>query len=229
MMKTQGISLMTLTDTHLGQEGMRDVGTYLRQEGMDGGGIVAKKDTGEEDITGTRRKAGVYYIWNPMQVSVQDITEVFESRVARARVRALDSGKELEVYGFYMPVRKNDGGRAEAIWETVMEDVTRRGTRNFVLCGDFNAETEAWIKKNGRSQMEEDVVFQGTIEDLNLVSCLTTDYTFERARTQIDNILIPIELLHTLQTAHTSTGVREKDHRLILASLAWEVKGEKGE
>eukprot|EP00965_Chrysotila_dentata_P132320 4375403-Pleurochrysis_carterae.AAC.1 len=143
---------------------------------MEGGGITAKKETGEEDITGARRKAGVYYIWNPMQVSVQDITEVLESRVARARVRALDSGKELEVYGIYMPVRKNDGGRAEAIWETVMEDVTSRGARSFVLCGDFNAETEAWIKKSGRSQMEEDVVFQGIIEDLNLVSCLTTDY-----------------------------------------------------
>eukprot|EP00965_Chrysotila_dentata_P065419 2168152-Pleurochrysis_carterae.AAC.1 len=75
MMKTQGISLMTLTDTHLGQEGMRKVGTYLRQEGMEGGGITAKRETGEEDITGARRKAGVYHIWNPMQVSVQDITE----------------------------------------------------------------------------------------------------------------------------------------------------------
>eukprot|EP00965_Chrysotila_dentata_P234655 6200306-Pleurochrysis_carterae.AAC.1 len=45
------------------------------KEGMEGGGIIAKKETGEEDITGARRKAGVYYIWNPMQVSVQDITE----------------------------------------------------------------------------------------------------------------------------------------------------------
>eukprot|EP00965_Chrysotila_dentata_P218791 6190770-Pleurochrysis_carterae.AAC.1 len=77
--------------------------------------------------------------------------------------------------------------------------------------------------------MEEDVVFQGVIEDLNLITSITKDYTFERARTQIDNILVPIELPHTLQTAHTATGVREKDHRLVVARLAWEVKGEEGE
>eukprot|EP00965_Chrysotila_dentata_P224308 6194106-Pleurochrysis_carterae.AAC.1 len=85
MMKTQGISLLALTDTHLGREGIQEVGTYLRQEGMDGGGIAAKKESGEEDTPGVRKKAGIYYIWNPIHVSVQDITEVYESRVARAR------------------------------------------------------------------------------------------------------------------------------------------------
>eukprot|EP00965_Chrysotila_dentata_P001635 54326-Pleurochrysis_carterae.AAC.1 len=222
MMKVQGISLLILTDTHLGREGIKEVGTYLRQEGMDGWGIAAKKEPGEEDTSGARRKAGIYYIWNPAQVSVMDITEVYESRVARARVRALDSGREIEVYGVYMPVRRNEGGRAEAIWETVTEDVTSRGNRNFVIGGDFNAETEAWIKTNERTQMEEDVVFQGMIEDLNLITSITRDHTFERGKTQIDNILIPIELIHTLQTAHTATGVREKDHRLVAARLAWE-------
>eukprot|EP00965_Chrysotila_dentata_P132715 4388320-Pleurochrysis_carterae.AAC.1 len=42
MMKTQGISLMTLTDTHLNQEGMKEVGTFLQQEGLGGGGINRK-------------------------------------------------------------------------------------------------------------------------------------------------------------------------------------------
>eukprot|EP00965_Chrysotila_dentata_P033089 1102113-Pleurochrysis_carterae.AAC.1 len=229
MMKTQGISLMTLTDTHLGQEGITEVGIYLRQEGMGGGGIAARKEAGEEVTTGVRRKAGIYYIWNPSMVSVQDITEVHSGRAARARVKALDSGNELEVYGIYMPVRKNDGKCVEDIWENVMEEITCRGTRNFVICGDFNAETEAWIKRNGRTPMEEDEVYQGVLEDLNLITSITNEYTFERARTQIDNILIPIELLHNLQTAHTATGVREKDHRLVLARLAWEVKGKMGE
>eukprot|EP00965_Chrysotila_dentata_P185905 6137636-Pleurochrysis_carterae.AAC.1 len=127
-----------------------------------------------------------------------------------------------------MPVRKNDGGQVEVIWEKVMEDVAYRGSREFIMNGDFNAETDSWIKKNGRKQMEEDVMFQGILEDLNLITCITEDYTFERARTQIDNILVPIELLHTLQTAYTTTGVREKDHKLVVASLAWEVQGDKG-
>eukprot|EP00965_Chrysotila_dentata_P209296 6185210-Pleurochrysis_carterae.AAC.5 len=36
MMKTQGVSLMTLTDTHLSQEGINDVGKFLQQEGLGG-------------------------------------------------------------------------------------------------------------------------------------------------------------------------------------------------
>eukprot|EP00965_Chrysotila_dentata_P121109 4005449-Pleurochrysis_carterae.AAC.1 len=92
---------------------------------MGGGGIAAKKEVGEGDITGARRKAGIYYIWNPTQVSVQDITKVYEGEVARAKVRALDSGKEIKVYGIYMPVKKNDGGRVEVILEKVMEVMDR--------------------------------------------------------------------------------------------------------
>eukprot|EP00965_Chrysotila_dentata_P007576 246714-Pleurochrysis_carterae.AAC.1 len=38
MMKTQGVSLMTLTDTHLSQESMTEVGNFLKQEGLEGGG-----------------------------------------------------------------------------------------------------------------------------------------------------------------------------------------------
>eukprot|EP00965_Chrysotila_dentata_P093986 3106180-Pleurochrysis_carterae.AAC.1 len=49
---------------------------------------------------------------------------------------------------------------------------------------------------------------------------MTEEFTFERGQTQIDNILVPVELLHTLKEAHTSTGVREKDHRMFMASLA---------
>eukprot|EP00965_Chrysotila_dentata_P128588 4250552-Pleurochrysis_carterae.AAC.1 len=98
-----------------------------------------------------------------------------------------------------MPVRNNDGVRAEAIWERVMEDITDRGNRNFVINSDFNAETEAWIKNNGRTQLEEDVIYQGAIEDLNLIA------------------------------THTATGVREKDHRVVVARLAWKVKVVKGE
>eukprot|EP00965_Chrysotila_dentata_P259283 6213507-Pleurochrysis_carterae.AAC.2 len=204
MMKTQGISLLTLTDTHLGREGIREVGTYLRRNGRRGYARC------------TEKSRHLLYM------------EPSAKSVARARVRALDSGREVELYGIYMPVRRNEGWRAEAIWEKVMEDVTGAGNRNFVISGDFNAETEAWIKRSGRTQMKEDVVFQGVIEDLSLVTSITRDYTFERAKTQIDNILIPIELIHTLQTAHTATGVREKDHRLVVARFAWEVKGEKG-
>eukprot|EP00965_Chrysotila_dentata_P199328 6179311-Pleurochrysis_carterae.AAC.2 len=45
-----------------------------------------------------------------------------------------------------------------------------------------------------------------------------------RAKTQIDNILVPIELIHTFKEAHVATGVREKDHRMVMASLGWGVK-----
>eukprot|EP00965_Chrysotila_dentata_P171287 5652822-Pleurochrysis_carterae.AAC.1 len=48
MMKTQGISLMTLTDTHLSQENMMEVGKYLQQEGLGGGGIEAKREQHNE-------------------------------------------------------------------------------------------------------------------------------------------------------------------------------------
>eukprot|EP00965_Chrysotila_dentata_P076618 2529713-Pleurochrysis_carterae.AAC.1 len=102
-----------------------------------------------------------------------------------------------------------------------MQEVTDRGTRNFIINGDFNAETEVWLGKNGKPQKGEDVIYQGVIEDLNLIPSLTEDYTFERARTQIDNILVPTELIHSLKEAFATTGVREKDHKMVMASFTW--------
>eukprot|EP00965_Chrysotila_dentata_P132026 4364601-Pleurochrysis_carterae.AAC.1 len=77
--------------------------------------------------------------------------------------------------------------------------------------------------------MKEDIVFQGVIEDLDLIAGITEDYTFERAHTQIDNILIPVEMLHTLRATYTAMGVREKDHRIFAAELPWEAEGARGE
>eukprot|EP00965_Chrysotila_dentata_P206732 6183709-Pleurochrysis_carterae.AAC.5 len=130
-----------------------------------------------------------------------------------------------------MPVRNNNGEQIEEIWEKVMRDITGRGTRNFVINGDFNAETEAWIQETGKTQKEEDVIYQGVLEDMNLIACITEDHTFERGQTQIDIILVPVELMvmHTLKEAHTSTGVREKDHKMVMASMAWGTRGCEGE
>eukprot|EP00965_Chrysotila_dentata_P147833 4879801-Pleurochrysis_carterae.AAC.1 len=229
MMKTQGVSLMTLTDTHLNQEGMREVSIYLQQEGLGGGGIAAKKERQPEGTDfSARRRAGIYYVWDPTKISVDEIEEVYACRVARASIHILDSGRELEVYGVYMPVRDNKAERTEEIWNGLMKDVTDRRNRNFIINGDFNAETETWISKSGRTQKEEDIIYQGVIEDLNLVASVTEDYTFERAHTQIDNILVPIELIHNHKEAYTSTGVREKDHKMVMATLTWGMKGERG-
>eukprot|EP00965_Chrysotila_dentata_P237656 6202042-Pleurochrysis_carterae.AAC.3 len=126
-----------------------------------GGGIAAKKDVGEEANTSARRRAGVYYIWDPMKIQVENIEEVYPSRVARATIHQLESGKELEGYGVYIPVRNNNGERIEEIWEKMMTDVKERRTRNFIINGDFNAETEAWIQKTGKTQKEEDVMYHG--------------------------------------------------------------------
>eukprot|EP00965_Chrysotila_dentata_P046470 1544392-Pleurochrysis_carterae.AAC.1 len=161
-----------------------------------------------------RRRAGIYYVLDPTKISVDGIEEVYASRLARVRIQVLDSGKKLEVYGVYMPDRDNKAERTEEIWEALMQDITERGTRNFNINGDFNAETETWIR---------------VIEDLNLVPSVTEDYTFERAQTQIDNILIPIELIHNLTEAYATTGVREKDHKMVMAAFTWEMKGGKGE
>eukprot|EP00965_Chrysotila_dentata_P243803 6205619-Pleurochrysis_carterae.AAC.1 len=88
-----------------------------------------------------------------------------------------------------MPVRDNKAEKTEEIWEALTKDIAERGTRKFIVNGDFNAETEAWISRSGKTQKEEDVIYQGFLEDLNLVASITEDYTFERAQTQIDNIL----------------------------------------
>eukprot|EP00965_Chrysotila_dentata_P147960 4884016-Pleurochrysis_carterae.AAC.7 len=137
MMKTQGIGLMTLSDTHRSKEGMEEVRTYLRQEGLGGGGIITRKEMNEETTLRARRRAGIYFIWDTTQMQVEDIEEVYESRVARAKVTVIDSGKEFTVYGVYMLVRNNKGGRVKDIWEKVMEDIAYRGTRNFIINGDF--------------------------------------------------------------------------------------------
>eukprot|EP00965_Chrysotila_dentata_P237084 6201679-Pleurochrysis_carterae.AAC.1 len=158
MMKTQGISLITLTDTHLSQEGMGEISKFLQQEGLGGGGIAAKREMMKGREYSARRRAGIYFIWDPTKLAVEGIEEVHASRVARVRKHVLDSGKELEIYEVYMPVRNNKAERAGEIWETIMQDITDRGTRQFIINVDFTAETEAWISKNGRSQKEEDVV-----------------------------------------------------------------------
>eukprot|EP00965_Chrysotila_dentata_P114799 3794293-Pleurochrysis_carterae.AAC.1 len=190
MMKTQGISLMTLTDTHLNQENMTEVGQYLQQEGLEGGGIEARRERQSEGMEySARRRAGIYYVWDPTKLTVHGIEEVYISRVARARIQVLDSGEEIAVYGVYMPVRDNKAEKTKEIWEALTQDITERGTRNFIVNGDFNAETEAWVSRSGKTQKEEDVIYQGVLEDLNLVASITEDYTFERAQTQIDNIL----------------------------------------
>eukprot|EP00965_Chrysotila_dentata_P013815 458502-Pleurochrysis_carterae.AAC.1 len=173
MMKTQGISLMTLTDTHLDQEGMGEVGKFLQQEGLAGDGIAASRELTEGGEYSARRRAGIYFIWDPTKLSVDGITEVYESRAARVNIHALDSGDNLGVYGVYMPVRNNKTEKTEGIWETLTQDITERGNRNFVINGDFNAETEAWISKTGRTQKEEDVIYQRVIEDLSLVPSVT--------------------------------------------------------
>eukprot|EP00965_Chrysotila_dentata_P223601 6193670-Pleurochrysis_carterae.AAC.1 len=73
--------------------------------------------------------------------------------------------------------------------------------------------------------MEEDVAYQGAIEDLNLTASITEDHTYERAQTQIDKTLVPVELVHTLREAHTATT---RDHKMVLARLAWGAKGGRG-
>eukprot|EP00965_Chrysotila_dentata_P051168 1695996-Pleurochrysis_carterae.AAC.1 len=176
-----------------------------------------------------RRRAGIYYVWDPTKILIDGLEEVYASRVARVSMHVLDSGKEQEVYGVYMPARDNKAERTEEIWNTLMQDITERGNRNFIVNGDFNAETEAWISKTGRTQKEEDVIYKGVIEDLNLVASVTKNYTFKKAQTQVDNILVPIELIHNLKEAYASTGVWEKDHKIVMATLAWGMKGGRGE
>eukprot|EP00965_Chrysotila_dentata_P066226 2191715-Pleurochrysis_carterae.AAC.2 len=78
-----------------------------------------------------RRRTGIYYMWDPTKISIDEIEEVYASRVVRASIHILDSGKELEVYGVYMPVRDNKAERTEEIWNGLMQDVTDRGNRNF--------------------------------------------------------------------------------------------------
>eukprot|EP00965_Chrysotila_dentata_P020357 674904-Pleurochrysis_carterae.AAC.1 len=83
MMKTQGVSLMTLTDTHLSQEGMGEISKYLQQEGLEGGGIAATREVTEDREYSARRRAGIYFVWDPAKLTVEGIEEVYASRVAR--------------------------------------------------------------------------------------------------------------------------------------------------
>eukprot|EP00965_Chrysotila_dentata_P120119 3972937-Pleurochrysis_carterae.AAC.1 len=64
-----------------------------------------------------------------------------------------------------MPVRDNKAEKTEEIWEALTQDITDRGTRNFIVNGDFNAETEAWISRSGKTQKEEDVIYQGFLKE----------------------------------------------------------------
>eukprot|EP00965_Chrysotila_dentata_P060775 2014092-Pleurochrysis_carterae.AAC.2 len=61
MMKAQRVSLMTLTDTHLNQAGMTEVGKFLQQEGLGRGGIAAKRERQSKGMEySARRRAGIF-------------------------------------------------------------------------------------------------------------------------------------------------------------------------
>eukprot|EP00965_Chrysotila_dentata_P260098 6213783-Pleurochrysis_carterae.AAC.1 len=56
----------------------------------------------------SRRRAGIYFVWDTTNLSVDRVEEVYyASRVARASINVLDPGKVLEVYGVYMPIRNH--------------------------------------------------------------------------------------------------------------------------
>eukprot|EP00965_Chrysotila_dentata_P129994 4296804-Pleurochrysis_carterae.AAC.1 len=134
---------------------MRLVNSSNRKD-WGGGGIAAKREMQSEGMEySARRRTGIYNVWDPTKISVTGIEEVYASRVARVSIHVLDSGKEIEVYGVYMPVRENKAEKTEEIWKTLTQKITERGTRNFIVNGDFNAETEAWINRTGRTQKEE--------------------------------------------------------------------------
>eukprot|EP00965_Chrysotila_dentata_P210304 6185814-Pleurochrysis_carterae.AAC.4 len=62
---------------------LREVTEMMKtQEGLGGGGIAAKKEVGEGDLAGARRKAGIYYLWDHGQGdrSVWDIHAGKEKR-----------------------------------------------------------------------------------------------------------------------------------------------------
>ena len=146
---------------------MREVIEYLGTQGIEACGTPAYKDPAARAL-----KAGVLIVWDPDHLQAKRdgkgevaMEEVERGRVVRVEMEDVASGLEWTQIGVYMPVRGQakitvaaSGGTgdtetkdpAQDAWESLSDELDKIHGE-YIIGGDFNAETEAFLRGRGRS------------------------------------------------------------------------------
>ena len=156
--------------------------------------------------------------------------EVVRGRVVRVEMEDVASGLEWTQIGVYMPVRGRakitvaaSGGTddtetkdpAQDAWESLRDELDKI-EGEYMIGGDFNAETEAFLRSRGKKERTlSDKMFNSMLTEVGRdLRAMANDATY-RAGTQIDNWIVTPALANVMGRVHTMPGVCGKDHEIV--------------
>ena len=131
--------------------------------------------------------------------------EVVRGRVVKVEMEDAASGLEWTQIGVYMPVRGRAkitvaarGGTddtetkdpAQDAWESLRDELDKIDGE-YMIGGDFNAETEAFLRSRGKKELTlSDKMFNSMLTEVGRdLRAMANDATY-RAGTQIDNWIV---------------------------------------
>ena len=156
--------------------------------------------------------------------------EVVRGRVVRVEMEDVASGLEWTQIGVYMPVRGRAkitvaarGGTddtetkdpAQDAWESLSDELDKIHGE-YMIGGDFNAETEAFLRGRGKKERTlSDKMFNSMLTEVGRdLRAMANDATY-RAGTQIDNWIVTPALANVMGRVHIMPGVCGKDHEIV--------------
>ena len=211
---------------------MREVIEYLETKEIEACGTPAYKDPAARAL-----KAGVLIVWDPDHLRAKRdekgevaMEEVERGRVVRVEMEDVASGLEWTQIGVYMPVRgqakvtiaASEGTQdpqtkdpAQDAWESLSDELDKIHGE-YMIGGDFNAETEAFLRGRGKKERTlSDRMFNSMLTEAGRdLRAMANDATY-RAGTQIDNWIVTPGLANVMGRVHTMPGVCGKDHEVV--------------
>ena len=156
--------------------------------------------------------------------------EVERGRIVRVEMEDVASGLEWTQIGVYMPVRgqakvtiaASEGTQdpqtkdpAQDAWESLSDELDKIHGE-YMIGGDFNAETEAFLRGRGKKERTlSDRMFNSMLTEAGRdLRAMANDATY-RAGTQIDNWIVTPGLANVMGRVHTMPGVCGKDHEIV--------------
>ena len=151
--------------------------------------------------------------------------EVVRGRVVKVEMEDAASGLEWTQIGVYMPVRGQakitvaagggtDGTEtkdpAQDAWESLSDELDKIHGE-YMIGGDFNAETEAFLRSRGKKERTlSDKMFNSMLTEVGRdLRAMANDATY-RAGTQIDNWIVTPELANVMGRTHHARRMRER-------------------
>ena len=104
---------------------------------------------------------------------------------------------------------------AQDAWENLSDELDKIHGE-YMIGGDFNAETEAFLRGRGKKERTlSDRMFNSMLTEAGRdLRAMANDATY-RAGTQIDNCIVTPGLANVMGRVHTMPGVCGKDHEIV--------------